>query len=486
MEKLELLVSKLIKYDSETSWFEFKHNNYNPEMIGEDISALANSAALEGKSCAYMIWGIHDKTHEILGTEYDQYTLKKGEQEIESWLRNLLSGNVDFSFNTIYIDDQNNVEKKVVVLTIHRPYNQTVTFKKVDYIRVGSYTKKLNEYPQLRLKLWDRLRSSDFESQVAKIDMSLDDVLKTLDFSVYFELIDLPMPKNIKEWARYMMEESVINFQDNGLYSITNLGAILFAKNLSDFDRLKRRSLRVVQYEGNNRVGALSDYVEYRGYALSFVSLLKKVEELLPFEKISEDGLRLKQYSYPLIALREVIANALIHQEFIYTGTGVLIEIFLNRIEITNPGTPLVDTLRIVDNPPKSRNEKLAFLMRRLGMCEELGTGWDKIIISCEKEHLPAPRIDIYDENTKVTLLSKIDFFDMSLDNKLWTCYMHACIKYIQGEFLTNSSLRERFGLEEKSSASVSRLIKEACNQGRIKKHQDTAPKHTKYIPNWA
>lgn len=101
-------------------------------------------------------------------------------------------------------------------------------------------------------------------------------------------------------------------------------------------------------------------------------------------------------------------------------------------------------------------------------------------------QQLPAPHINIYNENTKVTLFSKVDFFDLSPNDKLWACYMHACIKYIQGEFLTNSSLRERFGLEEKSSASISRLIKDACENNYIKKLEETAPRHTKYIPIWA
>ena len=78
---------------------------------------------------------------------------------------------------------------------------------------------------------------------------------------------------------------------------------------------------------------------------------------------------------FPLPAIREAIANSLIHQDFFHTGTGPVIEIFSNRVEITNPGTPLVDVMRIIDNPPKSRNEKLASVMRRLNMCEELGRG---------------------------------------------------------------------------------------------------------------
>ena len=99
---------------------------------------------------------------------------------------------------------------------------------------------------------------------------------------------------------------------------------------------------------------------------------------------------------------------------------------------------------------------------------------------------MPTPHIRIYEENTKVTLFAKKDFFDLSPDDKLWACYMHACVKYIQGEFLTNSSLRERFGLKDSSSASVSRLIKEAAEKEYIKKLENTAPKHTKYVPIWA
>lgn len=486
MENLEQLVNQLRQYKSETSWFEFKHNNFNPEMIGQDISALANSATYAEKNCAYMIWGIHDETHEIVGTEYDQYLLKVGNQEIESWLRHLLSNNVEFEFHKINMKDDEMNDKQVVVLIIHKAINQTVTFKRIDYIRIGSYTKKLNEYPQIQAQLWDKIRNSRFEEQYAKQNISIEEVFKLLDFSVYFDIKNIPMPTEAKGIEYYLKEENIIEKQDDGLYAITNLGAILFAKKLSSFSRLERKSIRIVQYKDNNRLNMLKEEVENKGYAIGFVSVLKYIEALLPSQEIINGGLREKQLSYPSIALREIIANALIHQDFSITGTGVVVEIFANRIEITNPGLPLVDVDRIVDNPPKSRNEKLASLMRRLKMCEELGTGWDKIILSCELQQLPAPQINIYQENTKVTLLSNVNFFDLTINDKLWTCYMHACIKYIQGEFLTNSSLRERFGLEEKSSASISRLIKEACKKKYIKKLEDTAPKHTKYIPVWA
>lgn len=197
--------------------------------------------------------------------------------------------------------------------------------------------------------------------------------------------------------------------------------------------------------------------------------------------------MREKQSAYPILAIREIVANALIHQDFSITGTGTVVEIFKNRIEVTNPGNPLVDIRRIIDNPPKSRNEKLAAFMRRLRMCEELGTGWDKIVIACELAQLPAPKIEVYEDSTRVTLYSEIAFTNLTIEDKLWACYLHACIKHVQGEQLTNSSLRFRFGLKDSSAGSISRLIKEAVELQLIKPlDPTTAPRYMRYIPHWA
>ena len=482
MYNLDLLVNELRKLPNETPWVEFKHNNYDPDMIGRDISALANSAALHEKSCAYMLWGIHDQTHEIVGTDYNLQTLKKGNQELENWLRYLLSKNADFEFHSVKMNDNT-----VGVLIIYRAANQTVTFEKTDYIRVGSYTKKLNEYPQLQAQLWDKIRNSKFEERYAKQDLTLVEAIRLLDCSIYFDITNTPNPTDIDGIAHYMLEEKIIVKQDNGLYAITNLGAILLAKKLSDFSRISRKAIRVVQYRGNNRMNMLKEDIGGKGYVVGFEGLMKFIEGIIPSEEHIEGALRKKRTSYPILAIREAIANALIHQDFSISGTGPVVEIFDNRIEITNPGTPLIDIKRIIDNPPKSRNEKLAELMRRLKMCEELGTGWDKIVLTCELSQLPAPKIDLYEDSTRVTLFTEMPFSNISLEDKIWACYLHACIKHVQGEHLTNSSLRERFGLQESSSGSVSRLIKEAVNAELIKPlDPTTAPRYMKYIPIWA
>lgn len=482
MENLDKLVVELCNLPNETQWVEFKHNNYLPEMIGQDISALANSATLHEKSCAYMLWGVDDTSHEIVGTEFNMQTVKKGQQELENWLRSLLSKNADFEFHSVKVEDKN-----VGVLIIHRAVNQTVMFQKVDYIRVGSYTKKLSEYPALQAQLWDRLRTSKFEERIAKHDLDLVTALGMLEYSTYFDLVKMPQPTNAEGICYYLEEEHVLEKQDNGLYAITNLGAILFAKRLSDFPRLSRKAVRVVQYKGGNRLNMLKEYDGTKGYAVGFEGLLGFIDALLPTAEVINGALREKKTAYPSLAIREAVGNALIHQDFSIPGTGPVVEIFDGRIEITNPGTPMVDIKRIVDNPPKSRNEKLAELMRRLRICEELGTGWDKIVISCELQMLPAPRIDLYEENTKVTLYAEMPFSSLSAEDKLWACYLHACVKQVENEQLTNTSLRERFGLKSSSSGSVSRLIKEAVNMKLIKPlDPETAPRYMRYIPYWA
>jgi predicted HTH transcriptional regulator len=308
-----------------------------------------------------------------------------------------------------------------------------------------------------------------------------------LNYGRYFDLTQAPQPSNIESILHYFTEERIIVRQDNGLFAVTNMGALLFAKNLANFHRLYRKAVRIVQYQGNSRLQILREKIVQTGYAVDFDGLIKYIEALLPSLEVIENGLRKTILSYPDIAIRETVGNALIHQDFSITGTGPLVEVFDNRIEITNCGIPLVDVRRIIDNPPRSRNEKFAELMRRLRICEELGTGWDKIVISCELYQLPAPKIDLYEDDTKVSLFSEMPFSNISPEDKLWACYLHSCIKQVQNEQMTNSSLRERFGLKDTSSASISRLIKNAISKGIIKPlDPDTAPRYMKYIPYWA
>ncbi len=482
MENFEKLVKELCKLANETQWVEFKLNKNDPDMIGEDISALANSAAIFEKDQAYMLWGVDDKTHEIIGTKFNLFTLTQDKQELESWLRFRLSRHADFQFHNVSVDGVT-----VGILIINAANHLPVSFKKENYIRVGSYTKKLNDYPALHSRLLNRLNNAKFEEQASLTGVDLTTALNMLNYSLYFELKGIPQPTDIEGISHYLLEEGVIVKQDDGLYSITNMGAILLAKRLNDFPRISRKAVRVVQYKGKSRLQMLKEDVGSKGYVVGFEGLLRFIEALIPAQEMIIGALRETKIAYPILAIREAVANALIHQNFSITGTGPTVEIFDNRIEISNSGTPLVDVMRIIDNPPRSRNEKLAELMRRLRMCEELGTGWDKIVMTCELAQLPAPKIELFEDSTRVTLYSSVPFTSLSREDKHRACYLHACIQYVQGEQLTNASLRNRFGLEDSSAASVSRLIKEAVAEKIIKPvDQTTSFKYMRYVPIWA
>lgn len=169
------------------------------------------------------------------------------------------------------------------------------------------------------------------------------------------------------------------------------------------------------------------------------------------------------------------------------TGTGPMVEIFDDRMEITNPGEPLVDPLRFIDTPPKSRNEVLASLMRRFRICEERGSGIDKVVDQVEFYQLPAPQFEVPEGFTKAVLFSYRPLNQMDKADRVRACYLHACLKWVMRDYLTNASLRERFGVEEKNKAAVSRYIREAVEDKAIIPFDESAPrKLMKYIPFWA
>lgn len=483
MENLDKLVIELCKQPNETEWLEYKSNNYDPDMIGKDISALANSAEYWDRDFAYMVWGVSDCGHEIIGTEYNQYTKKIGNQEIGSWLRNNLSKNAEFEFNNIEIEG-----KQIVVLSIRHAQIQPVTFKKDAYIRIGSYTKRINEYPSIEAKLWDKLRARKYEEQIAMDCIEIDQISQFLNISIYFDLLHITSPSDSTGMIHYLMEDKIVQKRDDGLYSITNLGALLFARRLSDFPNLQRKALRIISYDDETKYAIKKQHEISSGYAVGFESIINYLDALLPSEEVITPSVRETKTVFPSIALREIIANAIIHQDLSINGTSPMIEVFPKRIEVTNPGRPIIDINRFVDNPPRSRNELLSALMRRLGFCEEAGSGWDRILIECEINRLPAPLVELYEENTKVTLFSSIPFSNLKAYDKVWSCYMHACIKYVTShEGITNSSLRERFGLNDTMSAQISRLFKIVLREQLIKPFDAEADfRHQKYVPYWA
>jgi predicted HTH transcriptional regulator len=480
--KLEPLVKELVKLPDETNWVEFKHNNHDPTEIGKYISALANSATLADKSKAYIIWGIEDGTHAILGTTFKPATAKANNTEIETWLRKKLSDYANFRFHTDKVDG-----KWVVVLEIDKATEGTVQFEHNAFIRVGTYKKRLKDFPALEIELWKKLTTARFEEQDAKTDLTMQEAFKLLDYVSYFDRLKIEQPESQSQMLHYLVEDEILRKQDNGQFAITNLGALLFAKKLSAFDRVWRKALRVVQYSDDSRVNGVREEVFDRGYISGFEEFIRVIESILPSREELHNGVTRETITaYPDTVVRELTANLLSHQDLAETGSGPMVEIFDGRVEFTNPGAPLVDTRRFIDNPPKSRNEKICSLLRRAEISEERGSGWDKIEKACQDSHLPAPTIMKYEAATRVIVKAHKPYKEMSADERLWTCYIHACYQQIVGKHLTNATLRDRLDLPESSQAMTSRLIRKVVDKELIKPFDaEAGTKAMSYVPYW-
>lgn len=326
-----------------------------------------------------------------------------------------------------------------------------------------------------------------FEKEISAENVTAEDVLKLLDYPAYFDLLSLPLPEGRDGILTALTADDMITRGKGGKWNITNLGAVLFAKRLADFRSLKRKAVRVVLYKGESRVETVREQEGFKGYATGFEGLIDFVTNLLPSNEVIGQALRRQVPMFPDLAIRELVANAIIHQDFHLTGTAPMIEIFSNRMEITSPGLPLVQTDRFLDSPPKSRNETLASFMRRIGVCEERGSGIDKVVLQAELYQLPAPLFETTDEHTRAVLFAHREFKDMDKADRIHACYLHACLRYVQRDYMTNTTLRERFGIEEKNSSMVSRIIRDAMEAGLIRCHDETVgSKARKYLPGWA
>lgn len=147
---MEINLQDLINLPHETEWVEFKQNNFNPDEIGQYISALSNSACLHKKDYGYLVFGVENSTHNIVGTSFKPKEFKIGNEELENWLHKLLEPSIDFR---VIETDYNG--KQVVIFQIDPTYNTPIKFKNVAYIRVGSYKRKLIDFPGKERKIWN-------------------------------------------------------------------------------------------------------------------------------------------------------------------------------------------------------------------------------------------------------------------------------------------------------------------------------------------
>ena len=479
------LIDDLLAASAETSCVEFKENNFAPAVIGKYLSALANAAALAERDFAYLLWGVRNSDHAITGTRFDPDAAKHQGQPLAFWLTQRLNPDVAFKFQIV-----EHPQGRLVLLEIPAATTSPVEFDRTAYCRIGSATPHLSDYPDRQKALWSKLQPYLWENGIAAQFLTDDAVLTRIDYASYFELMDQPQPVNPRGILERLNQDQIIAPDVGARWKITNLGAILFAKCLDEFDsRIARKAVRFTAYNGKGRANTVTHrHDETRGYALGFARIVDYIDRLLPRNEQIDPVFRTEQPLFPPIALRELIANALIHQDMTITGAGPSIELFSNRLEITNPGKPLISPNRFIDSPPRSRNEALAAFMRRMKLCEEQGTGIDKVVAAVEVYQLPPPDFRVQEDGIEATcavLFAPRRFAEMTVEERVRACYQHTVLRFVNGELMKNSSLRARLGIDTRNAAQVSQVIRRARGRQLIKAADPEHPQ-SGYVPFWA
>ena len=478
LEKLFNLYTKMttaqqidlwMKTPSEYQRLEFKEakTQFSSHKLFKYCVAIANEGG------GHLVLGVSDaKPRKVVGSAAFKNPVK-----MSSKLFQAVGFRVD-------IDEVEHPDGRVLVFQIpSRPKGTAYDFEGAYLMRVGEELKSMSEDQLRRIFAEGR---PDWLEQSAMDGVSAQEVVELLDTQTFFELLKLPYPADRTGVIERLKSERLIADSGAG-YVISNLAAMVLARDLKSFKGVSRKAARVIAYEADSKLQTKSDTVGSKGYAVSFQGLVKHVMSMLPQNEVIEDALRTDSKLLPEVVIRELIANALIHQDFEERGASPMVEIYANRVEISNPGEPIVPVERFIDGY-QSRNERLADLMRRFGICEEKSSGIDRVVAAVEVGQLPAPDFQVGFKRMTVVLYGLRSFRKMDRVERIRACYQHCALQWVLRRQMTNQSLRERFGLSVSSTNTVSHIITAAVDSNLIKldPNAPASRKFARYLPRWA
>ena len=381
------------------------------------------------------------------------------------------------------LEEVNHPDGRVLVFHVpSRPRGTAYQRKGAYYMRAGEELVPMSE---------DVLRgvfaegAPDWLEEASKSGLTADDVVNLLDTQRLFELFEATYPDNRKAVIDRLRQERLVD-ETNGLYSIRRLGGLLLAKDMTAFDDIARKRIRLVVYDEKSKLFTKLDETFAAGYAVGYQAMVRFIVSQLPQNEVIRDALRVETTLVEEIVVRELLANAMIHQDFQIRGTSPIVEIYCDRIEFSNPGEPVVPTDRFIDGY-QSRNERMADLMRRMHICEEKSSGIDKVVISVEASQLPAPSFTSAHNRTEVVVYGFKEFDEMDREERVRAAYQHCCLRRVMRQDMTNQSLRERFHLPDSKSSSVTQVINQAVEAGLIKPDESvgTSKRLSRYLPFW-
>lgn len=463
-------VNRWLKEPSEHRRLEFKEakNQYSRSELCRYCVALANGGG------GHFVLGIADSPHRVVGTKAFPH---HAEAEQEVFQRTGIS---------ITADIIQHPDGRVLAFTVPgRPPGIAYRFEGRYLQRVGASTVDM---PDDQLRKIFAENQPDWLDQYVCTELTPESALALLDAGAFFTHSKLPQPAGDAETLEQLVQRGFLDRQ-NGGYAIRRLGALLLARRLSDFPDLQFRAIRIIVYLGKNKLEARRDWTCDQGYATSFYRIVEYVMEQIPQREVIRGAMRQEVQLLPADIVRELLANAMVHQDFTQRGKEPRIEIYSDRIEFTNPGEPLVEVEDFIRND-RARNPQLMEAMRRMKLCERRGSGIDLVIHSTELHQLRAPEFRRDSGQTMARVYGQAELGELNRNDRIRACHQHCQLRYLSaGEPMTNQSLRERFGAPQKDSALVSRIISDTVRAGLIRPDREAAGDSRRfacYLPVWA
>lgn len=452
----------------------------NKEKLKQHIIAMSNLPR-----GGFLVFGIKNDNGEVLGVDKD--SVSRIVDQITNIGRNSIEPPVGIEHRVeVYLGEP--LLFLFIKESIIKPTHERGKSIEATFIRSGGTTRPASRQDVGILIL--NSKNPQFEELYCSKLLSETEIFSLLDYSSIASLLNIRLSDNKKEILRWMQDEKLIKAIDNDGYYVTNFGALASAKNLEQFESLSRKATRLIKYKGKNKNETEREWTGGRGYAIRFKELIEFIMDKLPSSEIIEKALRKTTSIYPEIAIRELVANALVHQDFSIKGTSPMIEIYDDRIEISNPGKllPTKKLDRLIGTTPESRNELLAKSFRKYGICEERGSGFQKSVMAIELYGLPPLKFIEGTNSFKVIMYSPRKFSEMSQEERIEAVYQHSVIQFLSNSSLTNKSLRERLRMTTHQRPQISLLIKQALELNRIKLEDpnNQSTKFTKYVPYWA
>ena len=400
-EKLKEKLAELTSLPRETEWLEFKHNNDEPQMIGEYLSAISNAAALEDMPYGYIVWGVENGTQNVIGTTFDPRNQKaKGNEDLEPWLNYRLSPRITFRIFEFETDSG----APVVIFEVQAANTAPVAFLNRRYVRIGSHKKPLSEHPEKERKLWEIVSgpANDWSAEICP-DASIADLdaeALTLARTEYANKHSKneKLTKEVWEWD----DETFLNKAKvciNG--KITRTAILLLGKPEST--HFISPSVAQISWILKDKNGLEVDYQHFEPPFLSAVDdLFARVRNLTV--RYLPDGtlFPVEVTQYDPWVLRETLHNCIAHQDYSCQGRINVVE-QPDSLLFTNLGKFIPGSVEEVitrDAPQEFyANPFLAAAMVNLNMIDTIGSGIKRAFTLQRERNFPLPSYDLTQEN---------------------------------------------------------------------------------------